>query len=189
MNMAHMAWAMLPAVMDGIETTRSGARGQNSPAFRRYGNIPTLESLALAAIAMKVTLTKHSVVNQECLVNVTTSIGRAVQDECQMRHYEREAPGLLSYLKKHAGTIQWHTSKAGNTHGHEQADIPKWDTWAQGNNIKIGTWLLEQVMAKTGWFTIELKRTGKKTDQYVVHTDDFLRVRDTIMHDAIIQPA
>ena len=182
--------AMLPAVMDGIEATRSRlARGQKGPAFREIRkNNDDLETIALAAIALKVTFDQafSNKPKNALVVNVTTSIGRAVQDECQMRHYEREAPGLLNYLKK----TYWHDSigthqKLANTRkAMNKADIPKWDTWAQGNNIKIGTWLLEQVMSKTGWFTIELKRTGKKTDQYVVHTDAFLRVRDTIMHDA-----
>ena len=182
--------AMLPAVMDGIEATRSRlARGQNGPAFREIRkHTDELETLALAAIALKVTFDQafSNKPKNALVVNVTTSIGRAVQDECQMRHYEREAPGLLNYLKK----TYWHDSigtqqKLANTRkAMNKADIPKWDTWAQGHNIKIGTWLLEQVMTKTGWFTIDLKRTGKKTDQYVVHTDAFLRVRDTIMHDA-----
>ncbi len=182
--------AMLPAVMDGIEATRSRlARGQNGPAFREIRkHTDELETLALAAIALKVTFDQafSNKPKNALVVNVTTSIGRAVQDECQMRHYEREAPGLLNYLKK----TYWHDSigtqqKLANTRkAMNKADILKWDTWAQGHNIKIGTWLLEQVMTKTGWFTIDLKRTGKKTDQYVVHTDAFLRVRDTIMHDA-----
>ena len=182
--------AMIPAVMDGIEATRSRlARGQNGPAFREIRkHTDELETLALAAIALKVTFDQafSNKPKNALVVNVTTSIGRAVQDECQMRHYEREAPGLLNYLKK----TYWHDSigtqqKLANTRkAMNKADILKWDTWAQGHNIKIGTWLLEQVMTKTGWFTIDLKRTGKKTDQYVVHTDAFLRVRDTIMHDA-----
>jgi DNA-directed RNA polymerase len=182
--------AMLPAVMDGIEATRSRlARGQNGPAFREIRkHTDELETLALAAIALKVTFDQafSNKPKNALVVNVTTSIGRAVQDECQMRHYEREAPGLLNYLKK----TYWHDSigtqqKLANTRkAMNKADILKWDTWAQGHNIKIGTWLLEQVMTKTGWFTIDLKRTGRKTDQYVVHTDAFLRVRDTIMHDA-----
>ena len=40
------------------------------------------------------------------VVKVTEAIGRAVEDECQMRHYEREAPGLLKVLKDN----YWHRS-------------------------------------------------------------------------------
>ena len=182
--------AMLPAVIDGIESTRTRlARGQNGPAFREIRkHTDELESLALASIALKVTFDQvfSSKPKSALIVNVTSNIGRSVQDECQMRHYEREAPGLLTYLQ----TKYWHDSigtqqKLANTRkAMNKAEIPKWDSWAQGNNIKIGTWLLEQVMAKTGWFTIELRRSGKKTDQYVVPTDEFMRMRDTIMHDA-----
>lgn len=182
--------AALPVVIDGIEATRTRlARGQNGPAFREIRkHTDHLESLALAAITLKVTFDQvfSNKPKNALVINVASNIGRAVQDECQMRHYEREAPGLLNYLKK----TYWHDSigtqqKLANTRkAMNKADIPKWESWAQGHNIKIGTWLLEQVMSTTGWFTIQLKRTGKKTDQYVVTTDEFQRVRDTVMHDA-----
>ena len=60
-----------------------------------------IEPEAAAAIACKLTFDKvfsaHDDNNQ--VVKVTEAIGRAVEDECQMRHYEREAPGLLKVLK------------------------------------------------------------------------------------------
>ena len=182
--------AKLPDVINCIEATRSRlARGQNGPAFREIRkHTDDLESMALASIAMKVTFDRvfSTKPNSAQVINVTEGIGRAVQDECQMRHYEQMAPGLLNYLKKK----YWHSAmgtqqKLTNTRkAMNKAEVPPWDSWARGNNIKIGSWLLEQVMAGTSWFTIELQRKGRRTVQNVVPTDEFMKMRDTIMHDA-----
>ena len=180
----------LPAVISCIDSTRTRlARGQNGPAFREIRkHTDDLESLALASIAMKVTFDRvfSTKPNSAQVISVTEGIGRSVQDECQMRHYEREAPGLLNYLQKK----YWHSAmgthqKLANTRkAMNKADVPPWESWARGNNIKIGSWLLEQVMTATSWFTIELQRNGRRTNQFVVPTDEFMKMRDTIMHDA-----
>lgn len=182
--------AKLPDVINCIEATRSRlARGQNGPAFREIRkHTDDLESMALASIAMKVTFDRvfSTKPNSAQVINVTEGIGRSVQDECQMRHYEQMAPGLLNYLQKK----YWHSAmgtqqKLTNTRkAMNKAEVPPWDSWARGNNIKIGSWLLEQVMTGTSWFTIELQRKGRRTVQYVVPTDEFMKMRDTIMHDA-----
>ena len=182
--------AALPHVITEIERTRSRlARGQNGPAFREIRkHTDELESLALASIALKVTFdcvfsTKPK---SALVVNVTSAIGHAVQEECQMRHYEREAPGLLNTIKKK----YWHSSmgthqKLTNTRrAMNKAEVPPWPKWAHTNNIKIGNWLLECIMIGTGWFTLELTRRGKQTNQYVTQTDEFNRIKDTVMHDA-----
>ena len=33
------------------------------------------------------------------LTSVCECVGQALEDECQMRFYERECPGLLNYIK------------------------------------------------------------------------------------------
>ena len=61
-----------------------------------------LEPLAAAAIACKITFDKVFGFKDgsNVLTNVCESIGHAIEDELQMRHYENKAPGLLQTLKK-----------------------------------------------------------------------------------------
>ena len=183
--------AKLPSVINCINDTRNRlARGQNGPAFREIRkHTDDIESLALASIALKVTVDKvcSPKPRNSLLATVNAAIGRAVQDECQMRHYETEAPGLLEYLKKkywkgHSGMGT--QQKLKNTRqAMNNADVPAWESWSTNHNIKIGNWLLEQVIKGTGWFTIESQRRGRKTENFVVITDEFTRMKDTIMHD------
>jgi Mitochondrial DNA-directed RNA polymerase len=102
-----------------------------------------------------------------------------------MRHYEQEAPGLLASIKKR----YWHSSIG--THQKlvvtrtmmNRVEVPPWKSWANGNNVKIGAWLLECIMKASGWFTIEVSQKGKRKVQHVLPTDAFMRVKDTIMHE------
>ena len=79
------------------------------------------------------------------MVNVTEAIGRAVEDECQMRHYEREAPGLLKVLKdnywhRSIGTQQKVTVIQTLMNRH---DIDPWKTWGQSSASSwvVGYWI------------------------------------------------
>ena len=66
-----------------------------------------IEPLVAAGITCKIVFDKvFSVKDEEdnLLVNVFDSVGTAVMQECQMRYYQREAPGLLNVLKKN----YWH---------------------------------------------------------------------------------
>lgn len=181
--------SVLPSVVESINDTRNRlARGQNGPAFKEIRqHTDELEALAMASIALKITFDKvfSYKPNNSQVIKVTEAIGRAIQDECQMRHYEREAPGLLANIKKR----YWHSSIG--THQKlvvtrtmmNRVEVPPWKAWANGKNVKIGAWLLECIMKSTGWFTIEVSQKGKRKVQNVLPTDAFMRVKDTIMHE------
>ena len=102
--------ALLPVVVEQIQSTtnriKKGQAGKSFKEIQRY--LATLEPLAAAAIACKLTFDKvfsyKDGSNQ--IVNVCDSIGIAVENECQMRHYELKAPGLLNVLKEN----YWHRS-------------------------------------------------------------------------------
>ena len=101
---------LLPKVVEYIEKTRliklSCGHGHLYDIITTY--LPQLETLASATISLKVTFDKvfsyKDKANQA--QNVCDAIGRAIEDECQMRFYERTAPGLLHHLK----TKYWHKS-------------------------------------------------------------------------------
>ena len=92
---------LLPLVIEQIEQTNNriheGRVGQSFKEIDKY--LKDVEPLAAAAIACKVTVDKvfsyKDSSNQ--LVNVTESIGQALESECQMRHYEQ-------HLRKSTGT-------------------------------------------------------------------------------------
>lgn len=146
-----------------------------------------LEPLAAAAIALKLTFDKVFAYRDKSnqLVTVTEAIGHAIEDECQMRFYEREAPGLLNVLKKN----YWHRSCG--THQKlvvirtlmNRHDI-EWKTWGRANRIKLGVWLLDCIMQVSGWFEKEMRQEGKNRVNYVVPTPEYLAIKDKVMADA-----
>jgi hypothetical protein len=78
-------------------------------AFKEIAHyISDLEPLAAAAIALKLTFDKVFSYKEgsDQVQSVCDAIGSAVEAECQMRYYERCAPGLLNTLKKN----YWHKS-------------------------------------------------------------------------------
>ena len=101
---------LLPLVIERIESTTTRlTKGNAGIAFREIHKYLTdIEPLAAATIALKLTFDKvFSYKDRSNLaINVCDAIGLAIEQECQMRHYEREAPGLLKVLKDN----YWHRS-------------------------------------------------------------------------------
>ena len=103
--------ALLPLVVKRIKNTNKviskGGSGRFFNEIRTY--LTDLEPLAAAAIACKVTFDKVFSFKEGSnqLTNVCDSIGIAIEDECQMRYYEHNYPGLLKVLKDN----YWHQSK------------------------------------------------------------------------------
>ena len=136
---------LLPLVVARIEETivNQVNKGKNGAAFREIKQyIADLEPLASAAIACKVTMDKVFSYKDDSnnVINVCDAIGTAVEQECQMRHYERNAPGLLSVLKQN----YWH-----NSCGTQQKmviiktlmnryDVKQWEAWGRPNRVKLG---------------------------------------------------
>jgi DNA-directed RNA polymerase len=181
---------LLPLVVARIEATTSRLRKGNAGiAFREIQQyLSDVEPLAAAAIAVKVTFDKvFSYKEKSSLAtNVCDSIGVAVEQECQMRHYEKHAPGLLKTLKDN----YWHRSI-----GTQQKlvvvrtlmnryNVKQWDAWGRANRIKLGGWLLDCIMQSSGWFDKDERREGRKSAQYVIPTPAFLEIKDAVMRDA-----
>ena len=181
---------LLPLVVARIEdTTTRLTKGQAGKAFKEIQQyLADVEPLAAAALAVKLTFDKVFSYKDKSneAVNVCDAIGLAVEQECQMRHYETHAPGLLHVLKEN----YWHRSI-----GTQQKivvirtlmnryDVKQWDAWGRANRIKLGGWLLDCIMQSSGWFTKNMQREGRKTVQYVVPTPGFLEQKDKVMRDA-----
>ena len=103
-----------------------------------------------------------------------------------MQFYEKTCPGLLNTIKKN----YWH-----NTTGTQQKfvivrtliqryDVPKWTVWARPLRVKLGGWLLERIMEVSGWFTKQTTQQGKKKENLVVPTPEFMAIKDEVMATA-----
>ena len=182
---------LLPLVVARIEDTVEYAikRGKTGVAFKEIQKyLADVEPLAAAALAVKLTFDKVFSYKDKSnqTVNVCDAIGLAVEQECQMRHYETHAPGLLHVLKEN----YWHRSI-----GTQQKivvirtlmnryDVKQWETWGRANRIKLGGWLLDCIMQSSGWFTKNMQQEGRKRVHYVVPTPEFLEIKDAVMRDA-----
>ena len=181
---------LLPIVVDRIEKTThdrlTRGTGYQFKLIKDY--VSQLEPLASAAIALKLTFDKVFSYKEGSnnLTNVCDSIGNAVEDECQMRHYETKAPGLLNVLKKN----YWH--KACGTHQKivviqtlmNRYDVEPWTKWGRSNRIKLGAWLLDCIMETSGWFYKEMRQEGRRRVNYIVPTPDFISIKDKVMKES-----
>ena len=181
---------LLPLVVGRIKETNTRIKkGQAGKSFKEIQQYLTdLEPLAAAAIALKLTFDKvfsyKDGSNQ--LVKVCEAIGHAVEQECQMRHYEAKAPGLLNVLKKN----YWHRSI-----GTKQKvvviqtlmnryEVEPWSTWGQANRVKLGGWLLDCIMQTSNWFYKEKAQEGRRRVNYVYPTPEFLEIKDQVMKES-----
>jgi len=180
---------LLPLVVRRIEETThdrlTRGTGHQFQLVKEY--VSQLEPLASAAIALKLTFDKVFSFKDgsDQLTNVCDAIGHAVEDECQMRFYEREAPGLLNTLKKK----YWHSSsgthqRLSNIRRPMNVVDVKWDAWGRANRVKLGGWLLDCIIAESHWFTREMRQEGRKRVNYVVPTPEFMSIKDQVMKDA-----
>ena len=182
--------ALLPLVVERIKETNlrihKGHTGQSFKEIKQY--LADIEPLAAAAITCKITIDKvfsHKEDSNQ-IQNICDSIGKGVENECQMRHYERHAPGLLETLKKN----YWHKSI-----GTDQKvvviqtlmnryEVQQWKPWGRGNRVKLGGWLLSCVIDTSQWFEKDIRRIGRKTNSYVVPTAAFMAIKDQVMYNA-----
>ena len=182
--------ALLPLVVEKIKETNSHIHerhiGKSFKEIHKY--LADIEPLAAAAITCKITIDKVFSVKEESnqIVNICDAIGKGVENEAQMRHYEHHAPGLLATLKEN----YWHRAI-----GTDQKvvviqtlmnryEVEPWKAWGRGNRVKLGGWLLNCVIETSKWFEKEIKRTGRKTNSYVVPTPEFMAIKDEVMYNA-----
>jgi DNA-directed RNA polymerase len=182
--------SLLPRLVSRIEETNSRIHERkNGVAFKDiHQYLKDIDVESAAVIACKITFDKVFGYKDGCnqAVNVCEAIGRAIEDECQMRHYETHAPGLLNTLKKN----YWH--KSIGTHQKfvviktlmNRYEVKQWATWSRSNRIKLGAWLLECIMESSNWFMRQHIRQGRKNTIFVVPTPEFMDIKDEVMANA-----
>ena len=181
---------LLPLVAARIQATnnriKEGKTGASFKEIQRY--LMDIEPEAAAAIACKVVFDKvFSPKPKSSLVqNVTDSIGQAIENECMMRYYERNVPGLLHTIKENYfhRSIGTHQKVKVVTTLMNRYDVDHWQCWGIANRIKLGGWLLDCICESSNWFMRELRRQGRKTHNYVVPTPEFISIKDQVMCNA-----
>ena len=182
--------ALLPKLVEHIEKTSeyrlNRGTGHNFDIIKNY--VSKLEPLASATIALKITFDKVFSTKQgsDQLQAVCDSIGQAIEAECQIRHYEKEAPGLLATIKKNYfhRSIGTHQKLVVIRTLMNRYEINEWKAWNRADRVKLGAWLLDCIMQTSGWFAKDLRRQGKVTVTFVIPTPEFLKIRDKVMSDA-----
>ena len=181
---------LLPILVKRLEASNNRIHeGKTGVAFKEIAHyISDLEPLAAAAIALKLTFDKVFSYKEgsDQVQSVCDGIGSAVEAECQMRYYERCAPGLLEVLKKN----YWHKSCGTDQRLTviqtlmNRSDIQQWQSWGRANRIKLGAWLLDCIIEVSNWFTKEMRQEGRKRVNYVTPTPEFISIKDQVMKDA-----
>jgi DNA-directed RNA polymerase len=181
---------IMPRVIAEIERTVEYhvKRGCNGVAYKEIAHyLADIEAMACAAIALKVIFDKVFSIKDEAnwYANICDAIGTAVEQECQMRWYEREVPGLLHKLKE----IYWHESK-GTPQKFSVMRLMMnrngiiWHRWQRDVKVRLGGWLLDCVCNVSGWFEpFNMMQHGKR-QKVILPSAAFMDAKDQIMANA-----
>ena len=181
---------LIPHVEKEIEGIGMRLRkGQAGVAFKEIRDyLADIEPLVASGIVCKVTFDKvfsYKTDTDNILTNVYDAIGKAVMQECQMRYYQRKAPGLLHVLKQN----YWHRAIGTQQKLTDiqimmnRADV-HWTPWPNFTRIKLGNVLLDCVLKVSGWFEPYHERVNGKTKVYLVPTARFMDIKDKILSQA-----
>ena len=183
--------SLLPLLVKRINSTSNriheGKTGKLFAEIAAY--LADIEPEVAGAIACKLTVDKVFSAHDDShmVASVTDGIGAALEAECQMRHYEKVAPGLLHIIKEQ----YWH-----NTTGTQQKltivrtmmnradNVEPWHPWGRVVRVKLGGWLLDCIIEVSGWFVKCAERRGRKTINVVLPTPGFLAIKDQVMANA-----
>jgi DNA-directed RNA polymerase len=182
--------SLLPVLVAQIEDTANriheGKTGAHFKEIRQY--LAEIEPLAAGAIALKITFDKvfSTKKGSDQVTEVCDAIGSAIEAECQMRHYERCAPGLLNTLKQN----YWHRSIG--THQKlvviktlmNRYEVESWSQWGRVNRVKLGGWLLDCIIQSSGWLARTIRQEGKRRVNYIAPTPEFLKIKDQIISES-----
>jgi DNA-directed RNA polymerase len=149
-----------------------------------YHYLKDMEPLAAAGITCKIVLDKVLSIKDDddnLLVRIYDAVGTALMNECQMRYYKDNVPGLLYTLKKN----YWH--KACGT-DQKLTDIQimmnragvTWNKWPTTVRVKLGNIMVDCVLRACNWF--EPMTINRKL--YIVPTAIFADNMDKIMEQA-----
>jgi DNA-directed RNA polymerase len=181
---------LLPGVVARIQSTTNRVKeGKIGVAFKEIHQfLAEIDAESVAAIGCKVTIDKvfSSKQHSNLIQNVTDGIGQAIENEAMMRFYESNVPGLLHtlqerYWHKSIGTAQKVTVIKTLMNRY---DVQNWQPWGRANRVKLGGWVLDCICESSQWFMLEMRQRGRKRENYVVPTPEFMSIKDSVMETA-----
>ena len=182
---------VLPLVVARIQDTSDRIRERKTGrAFKEIIKyLADIEPEAAAAIALKVIFDRvfSCKPNQAVITNIADGIGTAVENECMMRHYERNVPGLLKVIKDNYfhRSIGTHQKVKVITTLMNRYDVNHWKPWGRVNRVKLGGWLADCICEVSGYFMKQHSNKGQKSHKLeLVPTPAFLERKDEIMAQA-----
>ena len=181
---------LIPLLVERIKKTTSRIYERKAGAHFKeiHQYLRDVEPEAAACIASKITFDKvfsHKDDSNK-LTSVTEAIGHAIEDECQMRHYERHAPGLLNtIIKNYSHNAQGTRQKLTVIKTlMNRYDVRAWEPWGSANRVRLGAWLLDCLIEVTHWFTKDMQQQGRKRVNYIIPTPEFMEIKDQVMYNA-----
>lgn len=174
-------------IEDTLLRIHKGHNGRDFMVIHQY--LEEIEPEAAAAIALKLTFDKVFSCKDRAneVANVITAIGLALEQEAQLRWYERQDPELYDRIKRN----YWHSSCG----TQQKATIARtmmnrhdyhWDRWSTVVRAKLGAWLLDCVMKATGWFDRVTVKRHNGTPTLVVPSLLFAMTKEELMRDALM---
>lgn len=174
-------------VQDTLNRIHEGHKGKDFITIHQY--LAEIEPEAAAAIALKLTFdhvfSPKDRANE--IANVITLIGKALEQEAQLRWYESQDRDLYERIKRN----YWHSSCG----TQQKATIARtlmnrhdyyWDNWGSVVRAKLGAWLLDCVMKATGWFERVTVKRHNGTPMLIVPSLLFAMTKEELMKDALM---
>ena len=182
--------SLIPLVSKRIELTSHRIKERKTGQYFKEINqfLGDIEPEAAAAITCKMTFDKvfGTKPNSNQVQNVTDGIGQALENECMMRYYEKNVPGLFKTIKDNYfhRSIGTHQKVKVITTLMNRADVEHWQAWGRANRIRLGGWLLDCVCEASNWFMKDMRQEGRKRQHYIVPTPEFEEIKDEVMATA-----
>ena len=172
---------LLPLIIEQInlkkEKRKKIAVGGAGHLMELVPFLDAIDSESQAAITCKITFDKVFSYKKDSskIVKIAQAIGQSLEAECQMRYYEKSAPGLFTVLKEN----YWHQAK-GTEYKRKsmqvlfnKTEIDPWIPWNNQLKIKTGTWFLDCFCESSGWFVKNMIQIGKRRELYLKTTPAF----------------
>ena len=183
--------AGLQAVSEVIEATlrriHAGQNGIDFATIHQY--LAEVEPEAAAAIALKLVFDKVFSPKDRAneIASVITSIGQALEQECQLRWYQSQDGELYSRIKRD----YWHTACGTQQKARVATTMMnrhhyRWDNWSTVTRAKLGGWLLDCVMRGTQWFERVTVHRYNGTPTLIVPSLLFAMAKEELMKDALL---
>ena len=178
---------LIPLFAEQIEATRLRIRkGRAGEAFKEVNQyLSDIEEDVAATITLKIVFDKvlSPKFNASKVTTISESIGHAIENECMMRFYENNVPGLLHTIKKNYFHRSIGTQQKVKvlTTLMNRYDVDHWKSWGAVLRTQLGGWLLDVLCRSSIWFDKQMRRDGRKTSLYLVPTPEFHEHKEEIM--------